>query len=133
MKNQIRTPLGKARGLGTAKDGTGHWWMQRVTSVMLIPLTLYILAHLGRLLPDPLALTNLVATIGSPGMSLALILGIVAGFYHGWLGVQVIIEDYVHGEEIKLAALLGNTMFFLFLGAASVYSVLYIALALVWR
>jgi succinate dehydrogenase / fumarate reductase membrane anchor subunit len=126
----IRTPLARARGLGSAKSGTGHWWMQRVTSVMLLPLTLYILFHLGHFLPDPYESNNLIGEIGRPTMSLALILASLSGFYHGWLGVQVIIEDYVHNEGAKMAALVGNALLFFFLGAACVFSVLYIDFAL---
>jgi succinate dehydrogenase / fumarate reductase membrane anchor subunit len=129
-EKSIRTPLGRARGLGSAKDGTAHWWMQRVTSVMLIPLCLYILFHLHYFLPDPYSLPLLIAVLGDPVMSIALSLSILIGFYHAYLGVQVIIEDYVHQPAAKLACILFNAVFFFFAGFACLYSLFYIAFAL---
>jgi succinate dehydrogenase / fumarate reductase membrane anchor subunit len=129
-KLSIRTPLGRARGLGSAKDGTAHWWAQRVTSVMLLPVTLYILFHLGRLLPEPYDTGALGRGIARPGMALALIVGVMCGFYHAWLGVRVIIEDYVHREGAKFAALLASTLLFFFCGCACVFSVMYIVMTI---
>jgi succinate dehydrogenase / fumarate reductase membrane anchor subunit len=99
-----RTALGRVRGLGAAKEGVSHWWGQRVTALLLIPLTLWfviaLLAHIGA---DQAAVT---AWLGEPvtyGLMLVL-LGAV--FWHAALGLQVVIEDYVHGEAAKLSLIL---------------------------
>lgn len=103
----IRNPLGKVRGLGSAKDGTHHWWMQRVTAVALIPLSLWMLYSL-------LSLTQNGADyvrywLESPAHALFLILFLGVSIYHGKLGLQVVIEDYVHTHLSKTIALLLNT------------------------
>ena len=100
----LRSPIGRVLGLGAAKEGSGHWWTQRVTSVALLLLTLWFVVAVLRL-PD-FAHTTLVAWIGSPVNTVLLLLLTIAGVYHSQLGVQVVIEDYVHAEAPKLALLI---------------------------
>lgn len=98
-----RTPLARARGLGSAKSGVGHWWLQRLTAVALIPLGLWfvwLVLHLPHL--DFAAAHRVVAT---PVNALLLIVFTAAMFWHGQLGLQVVIEDYVHTRWIELTLL----------------------------
>jgi succinate dehydrogenase / fumarate reductase, membrane anchor subunit len=118
----LRSPLGRVRGLGSAKDGTSHWWAQRLTALALIPLTVWfcisVIAMSGA------GYATVAAWAGSPLVAGLLILLIVATFYHGALGLQVVIEDYVHHEIAKLALLLVVKAASLVLALAGVLSVL---------
>ena len=100
----LRSDLGRVRGLGSAKEGVGHWWAQRVTALALIPLTVWFVASIVRLAGAPHA--AVVDWVASPVPAILLILMIVAAFHHAQLGLQVVIEDYVHGEGTKLVLLL---------------------------
>jgi succinate dehydrogenase / fumarate reductase membrane anchor subunit len=121
----LRTPLGRVRGLGSAKDGTHHWWMQRVTAVALIPLVLLFAGYVLALVGSPHA--EVAATLGSPLGSLIALLLIAALFYHFKLGIQVVIEDYVHGEGAKIALIMLSNFFCIVVGLASALSVLKLA------
>jgi succinate dehydrogenase / fumarate reductase membrane anchor subunit len=118
----LRSPLGRVRGLGSAKDGTHHWWAQRLTALALIPLTVWFVISVIVLTGGDY--TAMVAWAGSPLVAGLLILLIVATFYHGALGLQVVIEDYVHHEMTKLALLLFVKATALVLALAAVLSVL---------
>ena len=96
-----RTPLARARGLGAAKYGVGHWWAQRITAIALIPLVVWFAISLVMLSGADYAMVR--AWIGSPLVMLLLILTISIGLHHGQLGMQVVIEDYVGGDGWKLA------------------------------
>ncbi|MEQ8233850.1 MAG: succinate dehydrogenase, hydrophobic membrane anchor protein [Gammaproteobacteria bacterium] len=100
---KLRSPLGRVRGLGSAKSGLHHWWHQRLTALALIPLSLWfvnaILAHMD----DSHA--EVVNWIASPFVSAMLIALILSLFYHAKLGLQVVIEDYLHDELQKMVAL----------------------------
>ncbi len=123
----IRTPLGFVRGLGTAKDGTHHWWMQRVTSVALIPLVVWFaIAMLSVSRADYPTLQHWMSHPVNAGLLIALL---VAMFYHAHLGMQVIYEDYVRPECRKFIAVLVTQFILFLLGAISVVAVLKIALA----
>src|SRR5687767_8909659 len=101
---QFRSPLGKVRGLGSAKDGTHHWWMQRVTALALIPLAIWFVACVVALAgKDHMAFT---AWVKNPLTATLLVLLIAATFHHAQLGVQVVIEDYVHHEGAKVTSIL---------------------------
>lgn len=100
----MRTELGKVRGLGAAKSGTSRWWMERVTSIALIPLSIWLLASLV----SGVASTHAVLTewISNPLVAVLLVLFIAVAFYHAALGLKVAVEDYVHEHGNKVASLL---------------------------
>ncbi|MPY73383.1 MAG: succinate dehydrogenase, hydrophobic membrane anchor protein [Alphaproteobacteria bacterium] len=100
-----RTPIARVRGLGSAKGGTHHWWMQRVTALALAPLTVWFVASLIRLVgADHAAVADWLA---SPLTTVLMLLLIVATFHHLQLGLQVVIEDYIHGEAAKIGCIIG--------------------------
>ncbi|HSR71785.1 MAG TPA: succinate dehydrogenase, hydrophobic membrane anchor protein [Kiloniellales bacterium] len=118
----MRSPLGRVRGLGTAKEGTAHWWAQCMTSLALVPLTLWFIVSLVALTGADHA--TVVEWIGSPLVAGLLILLIVTTFYHGALGLQIIIEDYVHIPPVKFAALIAVNGLSIVLGLTGVLAVL---------
>jgi succinate dehydrogenase / fumarate reductase membrane anchor subunit len=99
-----RSQLGRARGLGAAKAGAAHWWAQRMTAVALVPLTLWFVWSALRLVGA--AHEDVLAWIGGPIPVVLFIALVVASFYHLSLGLQVVIEDYVHTEPARLISLL---------------------------
>ena len=125
VPSDFRTPIARARGLGSAKDGTRHWWMQRLTAIALLPLTVWLVASLIAIGTADHAQT--VRWIRSPAVSIALLLTIAALFHHAQLGLQVVIEDYVHGEGKKLTALIAVKLLAIALAATAAFSVLRIA------
>jgi succinate dehydrogenase membrane anchor subunit len=101
---QMRSPLGRAIGLGSAKEGVEHWWRQRTTALLLVPLTLwFVVSVIGLVGADRQALA---AWLHNPMWAVLMILLIAVTFYHAALGLQVVIEDYVHREGLKLASLI---------------------------
>ena len=121
----LRTPLGRVRGLGSAKGGTHHWIMQRVTSAALLPLTLWFVLSVATLAGAGHAAT--IAWIGRPWNAVLLLLTIGITFHHLAAGVQVIIEDYANQERVKLAAILATKAICLVLALAAGLAVLRIA------
>ncbi|MFN4090907.1 MAG: succinate dehydrogenase, hydrophobic membrane anchor protein [Alphaproteobacteria bacterium] len=121
----MRSPLGRIRGLGSAKDGTGHWWAQRVTALALVPLTFWFVVSIFGVAGSDYF--GFVAWLSSPLVAGLMILLIVATFHHAQLGLQVIIEDYVHEEGVKIAALLMMKAVVILLGLTGVLAVLKIA------
>lgn len=121
----LRTPLGRVRGLGSAKSGTGHWWGVRLTAVALVPLALWlvgsIIAHAGT---DH---AGMVAWLSSPITATLLVLTIGVVFHHAVNGLQEVIEDYIHTEWTKIATLIAVKFAGYFLAAAGIISVLKIA------
>jgi succinate dehydrogenase / fumarate reductase, membrane anchor subunit len=112
----FRTPLARARGLGSAKDGLHHWWMQRVTAIALIPLVVWFAISLIMLTGADFAVVR--AWIGSPLVMILLTLTIAVGLYHGQLGLQVVWEDYTDGATRIVLILLTKFIAVLFgLGA----------------
>lgn len=97
----LRTELGRVRGLGSAKEGVGHWWRQRLTAIALVPLSLYFVASLVFLSDTDHA--TAVHWLGSPITLGLMVLFLGATFYHAALGLQVVIEDYVHGHGARMA------------------------------
>ncbi len=118
----LRTPLNRARGLGSAKEGVHHWWAQRLTAVALIPLVVWFAISLVMLSGADYAIVR--AWIGSPIVMVLLILTIVIGLHHGQLGMQVVIEDYVHNEGVKLALIIGIRFVAVFFGLAATVAIL---------
>lgn len=116
------TPLKKASGLGSAKAGTHHWWMQRVTAVALVPLTLWIAFTVAALSDKDY--TTTLTYFSSPFSAAMFSLFIFTAFYHAALGLQVVIEDYVHNEGVKIGALIGMKLFLALTGATSIIAVL---------
>lgn len=122
---RFRTPLARVRGLGSAKSGTHHWWMQRLTAVALVPLSLWFVASLINLATADHA--TVVAWLSSPVTAVLLCALIVATFHHGQLGLQVVLEDYVHTEWLKLMSIVLTKLLALLLAAICLFAVLSIA------
>lgn len=120
-----RSALGRVRGLGSAKEGAAHWWAQRLTAVALIPLSVWFVASIA--LMARAGHEQVVAWIGHPVVAILLLLLLGAMFYHLKLGLQVVIEDYVHHPAAKLLMLLGNTYGNIVLAAIAGFAVLKIA------
>lgn len=121
----LPTSLARFRGLSMGKEGVSHWWMQRVTAIVLTPLTLwFLISLLGVISADYEAV---VTWIGKPINTVLLIALLVGTFYHAMLGLQVVIEDYVHVEGSKVLSLLVMKFALLLLGGAAVLAVLRIA------
>lgn len=120
-----KTPLGRVRGLGSAKGGTHHWWMQRVTAVALVPLVIWFVASVVGLVGADRAIV--VSWLGMPVVSVLMILFLTTAFYHLKLGLQVVVEDYVHGEATKVITLMLVTFGCVALALASIFAVLKIA------
>lgn len=100
----LRTPLGRVRGMGAARGGTHHWWMQRVTSIALLPLTLWLVFSLASM-PDT-SWQDATAWIARPLNAVLLLAFLAAGFHHTAAGLQVVIEDYLRGEMARMGAIL---------------------------
>lgn len=116
-----RTPLSRVKGLGSAKGGTSHWWMQRVTAVALIPLSFWLINFLGLSLTVPYQQT--VTWLASPVNTVCIVAWSIAVFYHASLGLQVVIEDYVAAEGPKIVAIWIVHLAFLFLAIAAILAV----------
>lgn len=123
--NDMRTPLGKVRGLGSAREGTEHFWRQRLTAVANVPLMLFFLGLLISL--NGAGYSETRAALSNPFAGLVLILVIVSALYHMRLGMQVIIEDYIHGELLKVIMIMFNTFFTFAVGAASAFALVKLA------
>lgn len=121
----LRTPLSRVIHLGSAKDGAQHWWMQRVTAVALTPLAIWFVASLVSLAGADLSM--LKAWLGQPLPALFMILFLGVGLYHLKLGLQTIVEDYVHEEGPKLVLLLANAFACVLVGGAAILAVLKLA------
>jgi len=121
----LRSPLARARGLGSAKSGTQHWWAQRLTALALVPLTIwFVIAMIAATGSDH---AGAVAFIGNPVTAVLMILLIVATFHHAQLGLQVVIEDYVHSKPAEIALLLIVKAAAIVLALAAIFAVLSIA------
>jgi succinate dehydrogenase / fumarate reductase membrane anchor subunit len=121
----LRSPLSKVKGLGSAKDGTHHFWHQRLTALLLIPLVLWVGFSLAAL---PVDHATLSGWIQQPWVSVALVLLIIVNFYHAKLGLQVVIEDYVASHAKRTAMLLISSLVCLLAGTIGVIAILKISL-----
>lgn len=117
-----RSPLGRARGLGSAREGTAHWWAQRLTAVALVPLTLwFVIGLIGTIGAEHALVAD---WIGLPINATLMVILLVALFHHAQLGLQVVIEDYVHHEGLKIAGIMLVKFLAVLLGLASIFAVL---------
>ena len=125
--DNMRTPLKKVRGFGASKTGTDHFWQQRATAVANIPLMIcmiwFVLAHLGA------TRAEVIASLHNPFVALVLIMGLASVFWHMRVGLQVVIEDYLHSHLFKFGALALNIAFATSLFAVSAYSILKMSFA----
>jgi succinate dehydrogenase / fumarate reductase membrane anchor subunit len=121
----LKTPLGQVRGLGSARSGTHHWWMQRVTAVALVPLTLWfilsLMVHAGA------DYSQMSVWLASPFNAIMMLLLIGATFHHLQLGLQVVVEDYIHGEGAKVAVMMAIKLASVALAVAAAFAVLKVA------
>jgi succinate dehydrogenase / fumarate reductase membrane anchor subunit len=124
----IRTPLARVRGFGAAKSGTGHFWLQRLTAIANIPLTIaaviIMIMLLGRNQPA------VAQILGSPTVAIIMLLFVVSIMAHMRLGMQVIIEDYVHDDLAKLGLVIANNFFIAVVGLTAVYGILKLSFGL---
>ena len=122
----LRTPLGNVLGLGSAKDGTSHFWGQRLSGIGLLILGLWFVYAI--LTMPGFTHADALAFIGAPLNGVLLLLLVVTMSYHSNLGVQVVIEDYVHGHGLKLASLIISRFVHTFLTVAAIYAIIKIGL-----
>ena len=122
----LRSPLGRARGLGSARSGSRHWWMERLTSIALIPLTIwFIFAAIGL---GGATRADVAIWLSSPWTMAMMIALVVATFHHLQLGMQVVMEDYIHHDQIKMPVVLAVKGLSFLLAAACVVSILRLGL-----
>jgi succinate dehydrogenase / fumarate reductase membrane anchor subunit len=121
----LKSPLGRVRGLGSAKSGTHHWWAQRVTAVALVPLTLWAVFALA--VNAGAGHAEMTAWLASPVNAILMLLLIAATFHHLQLGIQVVVEDYIHAEGAKIAALMAVKLGAFALAVAAGFAVLKVA------
>jgi succinate dehydrogenase / fumarate reductase membrane anchor subunit len=121
----LRSPLGRALGKGSAKEGTGSWWAERVTAVALIPLTLWFFFSL--LLLPSLDYGTVKAWLAVPWSSFLAVLSIAVLTYHSYLGTTVVIEDYVHATGLKVLSLLTLRFLYVLCGGAGIFAILHVA------
>ncbi len=126
VERGVLHPLAVARGLGASHTGTEHWWLQRLTSIALVPLTLWFVFTVAQFAGAPYG--AIVLWLKSPLNAGLLILFVAIGFHHAAAGLEVIFEDYIHHKPAKLTAILIQKFFFLVLGVVCVVSVLMVAL-----
>ena len=124
----LRTPLAHARGLGSAKEGSHHWWHQRLTAIAHAPLTLWFVGSLICL--GSADHQTVVEWIKDPISTVLLISYLTIMYYHAALGLQVVIEDYIDIEYLKITALILVKFAFLFAGVVSVFAVLKVSLGI---
>ena len=122
----LRSPLGQVLGSGSAKDGTGHWWSQRVTAVALLILGSWFLYSIMRL--DSYAHSAMLDWAARPFNGVMLLLLSVTLAWHSALGVQVVLEDYVHGPLVKVVSLMLNRFAHVFIATAAVFAILRIVI-----
>ncbi|KAA2236834.1 succinate dehydrogenase, hydrophobic membrane anchor protein [Salinarimonas soli] len=118
----MRTPLARAKGLGPAGHGAGEWWIHRMTAVSNVPLVIAFVIIVAAVAGRPYA--DAVRIVSHPLVALPLLLFIVSITNHMRMGVQIIIEDYVHQKGAKIVALMANTFFAVIIAAACIFSIL---------
>ena len=121
----MRTPLGRVRNLGSSHSGTTDFWRQRITAVAMVLLILPVIVVVMMMLGSNQAGAR--ETLGTPLVAIILLLFIVASTWHMKIGMQVVIEDYLHQEQLKLAAIMANNFFCFAVALASIYAILKLA------
>ena len=121
----MKTPLGQVRGLGSARSGTGHFWLQRLTAVANLGLSIMFVGVLISLAGASHAMVT--ATLANPVVAILMLLFVISATIHMRIGMQVIIEDYVHHEGGKILALMGNAFFAIVIGLSAVFALLKIS------
>jgi succinate dehydrogenase / fumarate reductase, membrane anchor subunit len=118
----MRTPLARVRSLGASHSGTGDFWRQRVTAVamtlLIVPVIVVVMMLLGR------NQAGAAQILGSPPVAIIMLLFIIASAWHMKIGMQVVIEDYIHNEKLKLATIMANNFFSIAVALASIYAIL---------
>lgn len=122
----LRSPLSRARGLGSAKEGVHHFWVQRVSALALIPLTLWFVFSVAQLAGGDYAAVR--HWVHAPSVAVVLVLFLASALYHSVLGVQVVIEDYAGGDAARLILLLLSKFLHAIIAAAAIFAVLKVAL-----
>lgn len=121
----LRTPIARARGLGSAKDGLHHWWVQRISAVALVPLTVWFVASVvGLAGADHAAVT---AWLSGPVVAVLMVLLVAAALFHAQLGLQVVYEDYIHTHWLRITVDVGTKLALLALGVGTIFAILKIA------
>jgi succinate dehydrogenase / fumarate reductase membrane anchor subunit len=123
----LRSPLGRVLGLGSAKEGTEHWWGQRVSAAALVLLGLWFAVAMAHL--HVAHYEDVIAFIAMPLHSVLLILLCATMAYHSWLGVQVVIEDYIHAPVAKITLLTLSRFVHVLVAVASIYAILRIGIS----
>ena len=126
IRSPMRSPLGRAIGLGSAKEGVEHWWAQRITALALVPLTVWFVIEIIALAGADRAL--FVAWVRYPQQAILLVLLLIATFYHGALGLQVVIEDYVANERWRLGLLIFMRLAAIAFAVRGIFAVLKLSL-----
>ncbi|WP_220337043.1 MULTISPECIES: succinate dehydrogenase, hydrophobic membrane anchor protein [unclassified Wenzhouxiangella] len=124
--NELRNPLERAHNHGSAHDGVGHWWAQRFSAILLVVLTAWLIWALATLVGADHAAA--AAFLAHPFHAVMAILFVVVGFYHGQLGLQVVIEDYVHQRALEVFLLVAIKALALFGGLLGALAILKLAL-----
>jgi succinate dehydrogenase / fumarate reductase membrane anchor subunit len=123
--SSMRSHLGRARGLGSAKDGVGHWWAQRVSAIALVPLSLWFASSILCLVGADYQSAR--EWLSAPPRLAVMGLFSIAMTYHAYLGLRVVIEDYLHGAALRCAALIGAQVACWVLGASAIAAMLFVA------
>ena len=123
--NNTKSPLARARGLGSSHHGTGHWMHQRVTAISNLLLMFWLVCAVVRM--TGFTHVEIVQWLQDPLNAVLMILAILSTTYHAALGAQVIVEDYIHCEAFKTLKLIGMKLFFVAIAVASIFSILKIA------
>lgn len=121
---KLISPLNVVLGLGSAKDGSEQWWSQRLTAIALVPLGIWLALSLGAL--ESLSYETVVTWMRQPMTSILMLLSVSTALYHSHLGIQVVVEDYVHGTT-KTVTLILSAFAHVFLAVAAVFSILKVA------
>jgi succinate dehydrogenase / fumarate reductase, membrane anchor subunit len=121
----LRSPLGRVEGLGSAKNGVHHWWLQRLTSIALVPLTIWFMVSLLSL--PSLDHVTVMAWMAQSWTALLLILLVLVATYHSQLGVRVVVEDYVHANGMRTLTLVILTFVHALIAVAGVFAILKVA------